>query len=89
MSQMPQLSKSRHQRSICAGVTRAGSSTNEVSMRASYQPVSQSAAASSWLRPRRLASAWMFAIETPKALFAVMPKRARFVAMSCFVARAA
>ena len=43
MSQMPQLSKSRHQRSICAGVTRAGSSTNAVSMRASYQPVSQSA----------------------------------------------
>ena len=29
MSQMPQLSKSRHQRSICAGVTRAGSSTND------------------------------------------------------------
>ena len=27
VSQMPQLSKSRHQRSICAGVTRAGSST--------------------------------------------------------------
>ena len=27
-SQMPQLSKSRHQRSICAGVTSAGSSTN-------------------------------------------------------------
>ena len=75
---MAQLSKSRHQRSICAGVTRAGSSTNDASMRASYQPVSQSAAASSWLRPRRLASTCMFAIDTPNALFAVMPNRARF-----------
>ena len=75
---MPQLSKSRHQRSICAGVTRAGSSTNDVSMRASYQPVSQRAAASSWLRPRRLASTWMLAIDTPNALLAVMPNRARF-----------
>jgi len=78
VSQMPQLSKSRHQRSICAGVTRAGSSTNDVNMRASYQPVSQRAAASSWLRPRRFASTWMLAIDTPKALLAVMPNRARF-----------
>ena len=38
VSQIAQLSKSRHQRSICADVTRAGSSTNAASMRASYQP---------------------------------------------------
>ena len=43
VSQIAQLSKSLAQRSICAGVTRAGSSTNAVSMRASYQPVFQSA----------------------------------------------
>ena len=43
VSTMPQLSKSRHQRSIWAGVTRAGSSTKAASMRASYQPVSQRA----------------------------------------------
>jgi len=35
VSTMPQLSKSRHQRSICAGVTRSGSSTSEASIRAS------------------------------------------------------
>ena len=57
-------------------MTRAGSSTNDVSIRASYQPVSQSAAASSWLRPSCFASAWMFAIDTPNALAAVMPNRA-------------
>jgi len=69
---MAQLSKSRHQRSICAGVTRAGSSTKDVSMRASYTPVSQSAAASSWLRPRRLPSTRMSDTETPNALSAGM-----------------
>src|SRR6185369_950616 len=47
VSQMPQLSKSRTHESICAEVTSAGSSTNEVSIRASYQPVFQSAWASS------------------------------------------
>src|SRR5918996_388184 len=44
---MAQLSKSRAQRSICAGVTRSGSATNAASIRASYQPLSQSPAASS------------------------------------------
>jgi hypothetical protein len=47
VSQIPQLSKSRHQRSICRGVTRAGSSTNELRSRASYQPDAQSSAARS------------------------------------------
>jgi hypothetical protein len=40
VSQIAQLSKSRHHRSICAEVTRAGSSTIDATMRASYQPVS-------------------------------------------------
>ncbi len=46
-------------------------------MRASYRPVSQSAAASSWLRPSRFASTFRLAIDTPKGLVAVMPNRAR------------
>ena len=81
-----QLSKSRHQRSICAGVTHAGSSTNDASMRASYQPVSQSAAASSWFFPRRLAIFCIVPTDTPNALsegmpYRAMPSRTRFVAL--------
>ena len=44
VSQIAQLSKSRHQRFICAGVTLSGSATNAVSMRASIRP---------WPRVRR------------------------------------
>ena len=68
VSQIAQLSKSRHQRSICAGVISAGSATNEHTMRASYTPVSQRAAASSWFRPSFLPSAFMSFIATPNAL---------------------
>ena len=51
VSTIPQLSKSRHHFSIWAGVTRAGSSTYAAAVRASYQPVSQRARASSWSLP--------------------------------------
>src|SRR4030095_11956243 len=69
VSTIPQLSKSLAHRSICDSVTSAGSSTNDVSIRASYQPVSQSSRASSWFLPRGLATFWMFDIDTPNALF--------------------
>src|SRR6266404_6075234 len=68
VSQMPQLSKSLHQRSICAGVTCDGSSTKEATMRASYTPVPQRAAASSWFVPSRLPNSFISLYATPNAL---------------------
>jgi len=81
---MAQLSKSLAHRSICADVTRAGSATNAVSMRASYQPVSQRAVASWWSGPIRLASTRMSATVTPNAwsegmAYRAMPSRVRLV----------
>ena len=73
VSQIPQLSKSRAQRSICPGVTRSASSTNAHSIRASYQPVAQSAAASSWSLPSCLPSCWIVPTGTPYAFGAVIP----------------
>ena len=72
MSQIAQLSKSRHQRSISAPVSAAGSPTNDTSIRASYQPVSHSARASAWLRPSRVASPFIVLIDTPNAFSAWM-----------------
>ena len=68
VSQIPQLSKSRHHASISAGVTLAGSPTNEASMRASVHCVCHRATARSWSRPRDLAYCLMIATDRPKAL---------------------
>jgi hypothetical protein len=73
VSQIAQLSKSRVQRSICAAVTRAGSSTNAASIRASYHPVRQRASARSWSRPSGFAICRIVATDTPNAFGATMP----------------
>ncbi|MFN8178874.1 MAG: hypothetical protein U0167_13170 [bacterium] len=46
-------------------MTRFDRPPNAVSWRASYQPVSHSAAASSWSLPNRFASVWITAMDTP------------------------
>jgi hypothetical protein len=73
VSQIAQLSKSLHQRSIWAAETARGSSIIDATIRASYQPLSQSRAASPWFVPSRLASTFICAIGTPKALLVWIP----------------
>jgi hypothetical protein len=73
VSHTAQLSNALAHRSICAGVTRSGSPTIEASMRASCQPVRQSAWDNAWSRPSSFASDCMVPIDTPNTFFATIP----------------
>ena len=73
MSQIAQLSKSAAQASASAEVSAAGSARKTATVRASYQPLAQSARASAWSRPMPRAKACICPIGTPKARASGMP----------------